>query len=116
MMRAARRYGLLLLLLFVTSFSAGWSSGQIYPTKPIRILTANTGGSSDFVARLLAPELSASLAQGVLVENRPTGVVLAMGVAKAAPDGYTLLIWGAGLWTGPLFGEAPYDVARDFAP
>jgi tripartite-type tricarboxylate transporter receptor subunit TctC len=106
----------LLLLALVTGFGANWSSGQNYPTKPIRIVTANIGGSSDFVARLLGSELSTSLGQGVVIENRPTGPVLAMVVAKAPPDGYTLMMWGAGLWIGPLFGEAPYDVVRDFAP
>ena len=50
-----------------------------------------------------------------MVENRPGGFILATGVAKAAPDGYTLMANGDALWLAPLLDDAPYDVIRDFS-
>ena len=114
-MRTAQGYGLLLLLL-VSGFGAGWSHGQGYPTKAIRIQTTGAGGGADLAARLVAPEMSASFGQPVVIENHPNTATLAPGVAKAAPDGHTLLIWGGALWLAPLFEQAPYDPVRDFAP
>jgi tripartite-type tricarboxylate transporter receptor subunit TctC len=114
-MRVLQGHGLLLLLL-VAGFGADRSYAQSYPTKVVRIQTAGVGSGSDFVARLMANELSAFLGQPVVVENRSGGgVPLFTGVAKAAPDGYTLMVTGGALWTTPLLGQAPYDAARDFA-
>jgi len=105
----------LLLLSLVIGFGPGLSTAQTYPTKPIRILTAGAGGSSDTVARVLAGEISGPLGQSVVVENLPT-TVTGPSVAKAPPDGYTLLVTGPTLWVGQLLGPVPYDVVRDFAP
>jgi tripartite-type tricarboxylate transporter receptor subunit TctC len=90
---------------------------QAWPVKPIRIVTSGVGGGSDLASRLVAQGISPALGQQVIVDNRPSGVIPGEVVAKAAPDGYTLLVSSSVLWLEPLFqGQAPYDAARDFAP
>src|SRR5262249_39763936 len=96
--------------------NAAPGSGAGYPTKPIRIVTGEAGGSPDFAARLIAQMLTGNLGQQVVVENRPSGVIPGDTVARANPDGYTLLFAANTLWTGPLLQKAPYDAVRDFAP
>lgn len=91
------------------------TQSQTYPTKPIRVLTSAVGGGNDFVARLIAPGISAPLGQQVIIDNRPTRA-LPDAVMKSAPDGYTLLIMSAGLWLFPFMANANYDMGRDFAP
>src|SRR5687768_16173041 len=92
--------------LMVLGVSA--ASGQDYPNKPIRIVTAGVGGNNDFVSRLIAQGVSDSLGQRLIVENR-SGVTQGETVAKAPPDGYTLLVTGSSFWIGPLFQKTPYD-------
>ena len=91
-----------------------------YPSKPLRLVTGSApGGGSDFVARALAEKLSERLAQTVLVDNRPGagGSIGADVVAKANPDGYTLLLnTGSAIAVNPALQPQPYDVKRDFAP
>ena len=96
------------------SGNTGWA--QAYPTRPVRIVTAEPGGTNDITARLITPGLSGSLGQQVLVENRPAGVIPGQIVSKAPPDGHTLLITTGLLWILPLIQSAPFDAARDFAP
>ena len=91
-------------------------SAPAYPTKPVRIVTSEPGGTNDITARLIAPGLSASLGQQVLIDNRPAGVIPGQIVSKAPPDGHTLLITTGLLWILPLIQSAPFDPARDFAP
>jgi tripartite-type tricarboxylate transporter receptor subunit TctC len=96
--------------------SGGIVSAQNFPTKPIRIVSAEVGGGNDFAARVVAQGLSA-LGQPVIVENRPSGVIPGSIVAKAPPDGYTLLAYGVSLWIAPLLqDDIPYDPVGDFAP
>jgi tripartite-type tricarboxylate transporter receptor subunit TctC len=97
-------------------FWQGIASGQDpYPSKVIRIITPATGGGSDFVARLIAPGLSASLGQQVIVDNR--GAIAPELVAKSAPDGYTLQVNGSPMWLLPVLRpSSPWDALRDFAP
>ena len=91
--------------------------GQVFPAKPIRIATAEAGGGSDFMSRLLAQGLSSGPGWQVLVENRPGAGVSSEYVAKSAPDGYVLLLNGSTIWLGPLMLESVrYDAFRDFAP
>ena len=90
-------------------------TGQAYPTRPIRIVTSSLGGGVDFAARLIAQVLSSSIGQQVIVDNRGDHVTMEI-VAKAQPDGYTLLITGAGFFIEPLFQKMSYDPVRDFAP
>lgn len=94
---------------------AGW------PSRPVRlVVTFPPGGSSDAAARIVAPKLAERLGQPVVVENRPGaggGVGLDL-VAKAAPDGYTIVLASAGgLTANPsLYKKLAYDPAKDFAP
>lgn len=95
--------------------------GQQYPTKPVRLVVPFApGGGTDLVARAIAQRLTEALGQTVIVDNRAGagGVIGAEYVARAAPDGYTLLMGTPGGMTiNPnLRVKSPYDVARDFAP
>jgi len=86
-----------------------------YPSKVVRIQTTEAGGYPDAVARLLAQGLSASLGQQVIVENRAIAAVEL--VAKAPPDGYTLLFYTSVLWLSPYLRDGvTWDPLRDFAP
>jgi tripartite-type tricarboxylate transporter receptor subunit TctC len=95
---------------------AGVASGQTYPNKPIRIVTTGTGGGNDFIARLIAQGITGPLGQQVIVDNR-AGIIAAETVAKALPDGYTLLVIGSSLWIEPLMrANVAWDPVRDFLP
>ncbi|MBI3939178.1 MAG: tripartite tricarboxylate transporter substrate binding protein [Betaproteobacteria bacterium] len=98
--------------------AAGVVSGQAYPNKPIRIVAPEAGGGGDFAARLIALGLSGSLGQQVIVENRggASGIIAGRTVAKAPPDGYTLLFYGSIFWIGALLQDVPYDPVADFSP
>ena len=90
---------------------------QLQPGKPIRLVTSGFGGGTDFAAHQVATGLTASLGQPVIVENRGSSVVPGDTVAKAQPDGHTLLVTSGGiLWVLPFFQKVPYDVVKDFAP
>src|SRR5262245_54429216 len=93
---------------------AGTASAQDYPTKPIRIITAAAGGSSDAAARVIAQGATDSLGQPVIVDNR-TNVIAAEVVSRSPPDGYTLMVSSESLWVRPLLERVPYDLMRDFA-
>ncbi len=97
--------------------AAGSACGQGFPNKPLRVVTSAPGGGSDMVSRLLAQGLTTGLGQQVLVENRGGGIVAGEIVAKAPPDGYTLLYYGSALWLLPLMRkDVPYEPLRDFVP
>lgn len=90
---------------------------QTWPDKPIHVIVAFTPGSAtDVIARSVSNELSARLGQPVIIENRPGagGTIAAAQVAKAAPDGYTLLVNSSGHTVNPwIYGKLPYDTAKD---
>jgi tripartite-type tricarboxylate transporter receptor subunit TctC len=98
---------------------AGLAAAQTYPTHPVRIIVPfATGGSADVYARFLAQRLPELLGQPFVVENRPgAGAVIGTDtVAKAAPDGYTLLLMSnAHTVNETLVPNKPYSLARDFA-
>ena len=107
--------------IFSVSMMASAGTGvlaQNFPNKPIRLVTAEPGGNADFVSRVLAQGLSASLGQQVVVDNRGgSGVIQAETVSKAAPDGYTLLSIASPFWLAPLLqANLRYDPVRDFSP
>lgn len=93
---------------------------QTYPSKPIRLLVPfPPGGSVDLVARLVGPKLSESLGQQIVIDNRSgaSGNIAAELVARAAPDGYTLMVHTIPLVANTfLYSRVPYDVLIDFAP
>jgi tripartite-type tricarboxylate transporter receptor subunit TctC len=89
-------------------------AGPAYPVKPLRMITAEAGGGSDFTTRLIAGPLAAALGQQVLVDNR--GLLAAEIAARAPADGYSLLLSGATLWLQSFLREkVPYQIT-DFAP
>ncbi len=92
---------------------------QPFPVKAIRIITSEPGGGNDFGARIISAALTEQFGQQVLIENRGAagGVIAAETVARAAPDGYTMLYYGSNIWLLPyLRASVPYDPIRDFAP
>ena len=89
---------------------------QQYPEKPVRIVTSDPGGSPDFAARLMAPALASALGQQIIIDNRVNVLVAGDVVAKAAPDGYTVLLFGPPLWVTPLLQKVSFDATRDFVP
>ncbi|MGZ8202636.1 MAG: Bug family tripartite tricarboxylate transporter substrate binding protein, partial [Burkholderiales bacterium] len=106
-------------VLFV--LGAAGAFAQSYPTKPIRLIVPYPpGGPTDFVGRLVAQKLSASLGQQVIVDNRPgAGTIIGSElIARAAPDGYSLLFGtGGGTFLAPLIlPRVPYEPLKDFAP
>lgn len=114
-MNSQARFGAAVLLSI--AISAGNAIAQEFPNKPIRIVTGGAGGGNDVLARLIGQGLTASWGQQVVVDNRPSGVIPGEITAKAAPDGYTLVLSGASFWVSPLFLERPpYDPVRDFTP
>jgi tripartite-type tricarboxylate transporter receptor subunit TctC len=97
------------------------AGAQDYPARPIRMLVPFApGGNTDILARAVSPRMNVSWGKPVVVDNRPggAGVIATEIVAKAAPDGYTILIASTGeVAVNPsLFRKLPYDVNRDFAP
>jgi tripartite-type tricarboxylate transporter receptor subunit TctC len=107
-----------ILCLVLLSVFSSLSFSQNYPTKPIRLVVGYPpGGSGDFTTRLIADELSKELGTSVVVENKPGagGSIASEFVAKAAPDGYTLLNQGNHAINKNLYKELRYD-DKDFIP
>ena len=101
--------------------AADEASAQSYPTRSIRLVAPSTPGDApDVIARLVAERLSTALGQQVVVENRPGagGVVGSEVVAKAPPDGYTLIMGNAGSHgiNAAVYSSLPYNILKDFAP
>ena len=96
------------------------ASAQTYPAQPVRLVVGFAAGQSiDILARLIAQSLSEQFAQQFIVENRPGsgGNIASEGVARAAADGYTLLLVGANNPINTTLYDKPgYDLLRDFAP
>ncbi len=87
---------------------------QDYPGRRINIATSQAGGAGDLVSRLIAQGLTAALHQPVIVENR--AAIAPEYVAKAPPDGTTLLLYGNTVWIAPLLRPVRWDATRDFSP
>jgi len=119
MLTVARALAWIIIALMAVAAHAG--RAQDHPDRPIKLVVGFTaGGSTDFVARLLADRLRTSLARDVVVENRPgaNGSIAAEYVAKSEPDGATLLFTsvGAVAINPALHTNLPYHPIRDFAP
>jgi tripartite-type tricarboxylate transporter receptor subunit TctC len=104
-------------ILIAVAAPGVWAQG--YPTKPIRLLTAFApGGGSDILARIIGPQVSESLGQPVIVDNRPGGGgTLGAGIAvRADPDGYTLIIVSGSYGANAALHDLPYDSVTDITP
>ncbi|RJF91943.1 Bug family tripartite tricarboxylate transporter substrate binding protein [Noviherbaspirillum saxi] len=120
-MKTKLKAALTLAAFALGSLSVAPASAQNYPSKPIKLIAPFApGGVADVMARLVGDKLSKSLGTPVIVENRPGagGNIGADVVAKAEPDGYTLLMTSAGILTinGSLYPKLSFDPANSFAP
>ena len=113
-MRSLRLVAELLSVAIMVLCAAAGRAQDHYPSRIVRIVTAAPGSNNDWGARLLGDEISPSLGHRVIVENR--GGLAAEVVAKAQPDGYTVLFYGPAAWTLQLFRGVGYDPVRDLAP
>jgi tripartite-type tricarboxylate transporter receptor subunit TctC len=97
--------------------NTGWT--QTYPARPVRIIVGFGTGGPDTTARLLAAQLTTQIGQSFIVDNRPgaSGIIGADIVAKAAPDGYTLMVAPNSFAINPsTHKKLPFDLIKDFAP
>ena len=112
-------FGAMLALAILILPSPAAAAADAYPAKPTRILIAFApGGSTDIIGRLIAQKLSERLGKQVVPENRSGGggTIGMEAVAKADPDGYTLLFTSAALAINPLLYKVPYDPVKSFVP
>ena len=107
-------------LVLCTLVASTGAHSQAWPTKPISlVVTYPAGGGADTMARLIAPKLGEALGQPVIIENKPgaSGQIGASAVAKATPDGYTLMLDASSFAVNPaLFAKLPYDSDKAFKP
>jgi len=110
---------LCILLVLTAMMAPAWGQSS-YPTRTVRLIVPSSpGGGTDISARILAPQLTQFLGQQVIVENRPGAGTMIGGeaVARAAPDGYTLLMGISTLAINPaMYKKVPYDALKDLAP
>ena len=105
--------------LLFACVAATLAQAQNYPNKPVRVVVAAATGGPDIVARVVGAQLQQQLGQPFVIENQPgaNGIVGAQIVAKAAPDGYTLLVYSSGFVINPfVYKSLPYDTEKDFTP
>ena len=104
----------------IFALAAAGATAQSYPSKPVRVIVPfPAGGGIDFIARALTPKLSEYLGHGFVVDNRSgaSGTIGTEAVAKAAPDGYSLLAtFSSHTQNASLYSKLGYDTVRDFAP
>ena len=111
-----RRLLITTAMILASSSVCNFAIAQSYPSKPIQFYVAFApGGAGDMVARLVAKNMSESMGQPVIIENRPAPLVAMMAVAKSKPDGHALILAGSGTaLTSGLFKTLPYDLMADF--
>jgi tripartite-type tricarboxylate transporter receptor subunit TctC len=107
-------------LVLLIAMMTGTATAQRYPERPIRLIVGYApGGTTDFTARVVGPKLSEALGQSVVIDNRSgAGSIIGTDlVAKASPDGYTLLLADTAFGIVPaIYVKQPFDPARDFTP
>jgi tripartite-type tricarboxylate transporter receptor subunit TctC len=112
-------FGMLFVVALLCALPAGVSAADTFPSKPVHIIVPwPAGGANDIVARLLSVKLTERLGKQVIVENRPGagGIIGTEAVAKADPDGYTLLITATAHTFQPVIQKVPFDPIKDFTP
>src|ERR1700681_4125046 len=107
--------------LAAAHFVCAPAAAQVYPTRPVTIVVPfAAGGANDILARLIAQHMGRALGQQFVIENRTGagGTIGARAVAKAAPDGHTLMVGHSGVFgiAPALYADPGYDPRRDFAP
>src|SRR5713226_5687907 len=100
---------------------AGGAAAQSYPAKPVKFVVGfAAGGPTDVIARIVAQDMTGSLGQSFIVENKPgaNAIIATEAVARSAPDGYTLLFSSLSLLVNAILleGRVKYDPFKDFAP
>jgi tripartite-type tricarboxylate transporter receptor subunit TctC len=109
-----------LAALAAGALAPAWAQAPAYPQRPITLIVPFApGGVADITARAVAEAMAASLGQPIVVDNRPSAgsIVASSAVAKAPPDGHTLLLMSnSNALSASLFRKLPYDVLKDFAP
>jgi tripartite-type tricarboxylate transporter receptor subunit TctC len=119
-MYTIKRRDFIILSVAATTMVPAAHAADTYPSRPIRLIVPYPpGGGTDIVGRVLGEKLSASLGQPIVVDNRggAGGVLGTEIVAKAVPDGYTLLLVPTSHVINPsIYAKLPYDTAKDFAP
>ena len=114
-----RRSHSLAIFLVIAALAADWACAQSYATRPIRMLvTFPPGAATDTSARLLASRLTEGLGQQVIVDNRPgaSGMIATAVLAKAAPDGHTMLVVDVAHGANPALNDKmPYDTLKDLS-
>ena len=110
--------GIVAAAMLLSGVAPSWAEG--YPIRPVRVIVGfPAGGPTDVIARLVAQKLSDSLGQNFVVENMPGagGNTASGSVARATPDGYTIMAISTGFMVNPsLYAHVPYDPIKDFAP
>src|SRR5512139_3113616 len=105
-------------ILGVIAFACGMAGAQQYPVKPVRVVIVfPPGGATDIVGRIAFQKVGEQLNQQFVIDNRPGagGTIGAALTAKAAPDGYTLMVYSATLIANAhLYKKLPYDALKDF--
>lgn len=117
--RLFRSCGITLPLLALSAASATAVAGEMYPSRPVRVIVPfAAGGGADIVGRVIGKGLSEKLGQPVVVDNRAGagGVIGAELGSKAAPDGHTLTFVPASFTMQPALRKLPYDAVRSFVP
>jgi tripartite-type tricarboxylate transporter receptor subunit TctC len=107
------------VLAFLFLVCAAGAGAQEYPSRPIHVVVPYTPGTgADILSRVLGPKIAERWRAAVVTDNRPgaTGNIGATEAAKAAPDGYTLLLTATSFTTNPALKPAPFDPVKDFAP
>jgi len=105
-----------LLLLGLWAAGGAAAAPDNYPSRPIRFVTAAVGGGNDFTARIIAHGITQNLGQQVIVDNRGGSHIPQLTVAKATPDGYTLLVQNNTVWVAPLLEKVGYDHFTELVP
>jgi tripartite-type tricarboxylate transporter receptor subunit TctC len=109
-----------LLMLALGALAVTGAAAQQYPVRPVRTIVAYPpGGSTDIIARIIGQKLTDRFGQTVIVDNRggAAGMIGAELVARATPDGYTLMVADSPFVVNPfVFAKVPYDPQRDFTP